>query len=150
MKRALGRSNSSSNGTDLTQTDTNKSKKPKKEKLPDNVYKPGEPMPRPKYRGPYNQAHQEKLSAFNFGDIWNRRKSSANSDISPMGSRVMSRRGSAWSRKSRMGSRQNSGGFDGVEEGEADDDVANGTFIQLRTESCSGDEYLRNADMMDV
>ncbi len=132
MKRALGRSNSSSTGSDLTKTETaksTKSKKAKKEKLPDNVYRPGEPMPRPKYRGPYNQAHQDKLSAFSFGDMWKRRKSSAtaNSDISPMGSRITSRRGSAWSRRSKLGSRQNSG-FAGMEEGEADDDdVANGT-----------------------
>lgn len=128
MKRALRRSGSSSNGSELTQTDTSKSKKPKKEKLPDNVYKPGEPMPRPKYRGPYNQAHQDKLSAFSFGDMWNRRKSSAtgNSDISPMGSRIMSRRGSAWSRRSRLGSRRNSN-FAKMDEGDdAEHDVANG------------------------
>ena len=85
-------------------------------------------MPRPKYRGPYNQAHQDKLSAFSFGDAWRRRKSSATagSDLSPMGSRLISRRGSAWSRKSnKLGSRQGSE-FQGVEEGEGDDDVANG------------------------
>lgn len=131
MKRALGRSGSSSNGSDLITTDTNrstKSKKPKKEKLPANVYKPGEAMPRPKYRGPYNQAHQDKLSAFSFGDVWKRRSSAAgNSDISPMGSRTMSRRSSAWSKKNKLGSRKNSG-FAGVEEAEADDDVANGTL----------------------
>ncbi|KAK4694476.1 hypothetical protein P7C71_g3114, partial [Lecanoromycetidae sp. Uapishka_2] len=128
MKRALGRG-TSAEGDDLTRTDTdksNKSKKPKKEKLPDNIYKPGE-MPKPKYRGPYNKEHQDKLSAFSFGDAWTRRKSSATgtSDLSPMGSRIMSRRGSAWSRRSnKLGSRQNST-FAGVEEGEADDDVRN-------------------------
>jgi len=131
MKRALGRTNSSSTSSDLTHIDINrssKSKKHKEGKLPNNVYKPGEAMPRPKYRGPFNQAHQEALSAFSFGDMWNRRRGSANSDISPMGSRTMSRRGSAWSRKSKLGSRQNSCGFAGVEEGDADDDaVANGT-----------------------
>ena len=132
IKRAIGRTNSSSTGSDLTPSETNKStksKKAKKEKYPDNVYKPGEPMPRPKYRGPYNQAHQDKLKAFSFGDMWNKRRSSAtaNSDISPMGSRVMSRRGSAWSRKSKIGSRQGSG-FAGVEEGDAEDDTGNGVF----------------------
>ena len=132
MRKALGRSND--DGSDLVTTDTNKSaksKKAKKEKLPDNVYKPGEPMPRPKYRGPYNQAHQDKLSAFSFGDAWKRRKSSGTmgSDLSPMGSRIMSRRNSAWSKKSKLGSRQNSA-FAGVEEsGEGDDDVANGTDL---------------------
>ena len=132
MRKALGRSND--DGSDLTITDSNKStksKKTKKEKLPDNVYKPGEAMPRPKYRGPYNQAHQDKLSAFSFGDAWKRRKSSGTvaSDLSPMGSRIMSRRNSAWSKKSKLGSRQNSA-FAGVEEsGEGDDDVANGMTL---------------------
>ena len=134
MRKALGRSND--DGSDITTTDTNKSTKPKKakkEKLPDNVYKPGEPMPRPKYRGPYNQAHQDKLSAFSFGGAWKRRRSSATagSDLSPMGSRIMSRRNSVWSKKSKLGSRQNSA-FAGVEEsGEGDDDVTNGmsTFV---------------------
>ena len=133
MKRALGRTNSSSTGSDLTQTETSKSsksKKPKKEKLPDNVYKPGEAMPRLKYRGPVNKEHEANLKAFSFGDILKRRRSTAtgNSDISPMGSRVMSRRGSAWSKRSKLGSRQNSG-FKDVEEGELDDEshVENGT-----------------------
>ena len=137
MRKALGRSND--DGSDLTTTDTNKStksKKTKKEKLPDNVYKPGESMPRPKYRGPYNQAHQDKLSTFSFGDAWKRRKSSGTvgSDLSPMGSRIMSRRNSAWSKKSKLGSRQNSA-FAGVESGEGDDDVANGMdLFVLRNE----------------
>lgn len=128
MRKALGRSND--DGSDLSTTDTNrstKSKKAKKEKLPDNVYKPGEPMPRPKYRGPYNQAHQDKLSAFSFGDAWKRRRSSgtAGSDLSPRGSRIMSRRNSAWSKKSKLGSRQNSAFAEVEENGEGDDDVAN-------------------------
>ena len=141
MKRALGRSGSSAEGSDLTATDTNKStkaKKPKKEKLPDNIYKPGEAMPRPKYRGPYNQAHQDKLSAFSFGDAWKRRESSAtgNSDMSPMGSRLMSRRGSAWSRRSnKLGSRQNSEFQGPLDEGEADDDVTNGMSIGIRRQA---------------
>lgn len=137
IKKTFGRSND--DGSDLITTDTNKStksKKAKKEKLPDNVYKPGEPMPRPKYRGPYNQAHQDKLSAFSFGDAWKRRRSSGTvgSDLSPMGSRIMSRRNSAWSKKSKLGSRQNSA-FAGVQEsGEGDDDVANGMDLSvLRT-----------------
>jgi hypothetical protein len=138
MRKALGRSGSSAEGSDLTTTNANKStkaKKPKKEKLPDNVYKPGEAMPRPKYRGPYNQAHQDKLSAFSFGDAWRRRKSSAtgNSDMSPMGSRLMSRRGSAWSRRSiKLGSRRNSEFQDRLDEGEADGDVANGMSTSMR------------------
>ena len=129
MRKALGRSND--DGSDPVTANarkSTKSKRPTKEKLPDNVYKPGEPMPRPKYRGPYNQAHQDKLSAFSFGGAWKRRKSSGTmgSEMSPMGSRIISRRNSAWSKKSKLGSRQNSA-FAGVEEsGEGDDDVANG------------------------
>ena len=129
MRKALGRSNDENSNPISTSTNpSTKPKKNKKEKLPDNVYKPGEPMPRPKYRGPYNKAHQDKLSAFTFGDAWKRRRSSGTvgSDLSPMGSRIMSRRNSAWSKKSKLGSRQNSA-FAGVEESEeGDDDVANG------------------------
>lgn len=146
MRKALGRSNEE--GSDLVTTDTNKStksKKARKEKLPDNVYKPGEPMPRPKYRGPYNQAHQDKLSAFSFGDAWKRRRSSGTmgSDLSPMGSRIMSRRNSAWSKKSKLGSRQNSA-FAGVEEsGEGDDDVANGMDLFVLREEGRIDQLNR-------
>lgn len=129
MRKALGRSNDDSfDAVTATTAKSTKSKRPKKEKLPDNVYKPGEPMPRPKYRGPYNQAHQDKLSAFSFGAAWKKRRSTntVGSEMSPMGSRTMSRRNSAWSKKSKLGSRQNSA-FAGVEEsGEGDDDVANG------------------------
>ena len=62
---------------------------------PDNVYKPWEQMPRPKYRGPWNQAHQDKLSAFSFSSSSRRRRSSgtgrAGSEYSPMGSKLPSR-----------------------------------------------------------
>lgn len=122
------------------------SKNSKNEKLPDNVYKPGEAMPRPKYRGPYNQAHQDKLTAFSFGNAWSRRKSSMSqktqgSDYSPMGSRLPSqgpsRRGSGWSgfsgKRGRwpLGSRQNSN-YDPAMKENADDDVnvANGVSAQ--------------------
>ena len=101
-------------------------------------------MPRPKYRGPWNQAHQDKLSAFSFGSISgraSRRRSSAQgSDYSPMGSklpsRAPSRRGSAWSafsgggRARRSMVRGESGG--GVEEAEGDEgDVGNGMFLRF-------------------
>jgi len=144
MKRAFG--NSSSDPS-----------KPKKQKPPANVYKPGEEMPNPKYRGPYNQAHQDKLSAFSFGDAWKRRKSATSeishgpqgSDYSPMGSKLHSRgpsrgpsrRGSGWSgwsgKMRGMGSRQNSRyvqGQDGVEESAmGDDDVGNGLLSSPRS-----------------
>ena len=132
MKRAFGTSNTEYDPANpLTHSISKKSKKD----YPDNVYKPGEAMPRPKYRGPWNQAHQDKLSSFSFGDAWKRRKSSAETNISapgadseysPMGSRLpsrgTSRRNSAWSaisgkvgkRAWGMGSRQGShSGYDG-------------------------------------
>ncbi|KAL9127512.1 MAG: hypothetical protein Q9217_003622 [Psora testacea] len=88
MKRALGGGNGSATEYDPSNPPTNlSSKKAKKDKgdYPDNVYKPGEPMPRPKYRGPYNQAHQDKLSAFSFGDAWKKRKNSTGTDKSAKG-----------------------------------------------------------------
>ena len=157
LKRALG-GGASSDTSSLSKTDSKQSKKDKKDKsaYPDNVYKPGEPMPRPKYRGPWNQAHQDKLSAFSFGSVSSmvRRRSSAQaSDYSPMGSKLPSRapsrdpstrgpsrRGSAWStfsggsgkRKANNPpmSRRGSKKVDGLEEVEdgGDDDVANGAF----------------------
>ncbi len=56
-----------------------------------NVYKPGERMPKPKYPAVYNKAHQEKLLAFSFGDAWKKRNS-CQSQYSPMGSRWPSAR----------------------------------------------------------
>ena len=155
MKRALGGGSASMEydpANPLTQVPSKKSRKDK-EQYPDNVYKPGEPMPRPKYRGPYNQAHQDKLSAFSFGEAWRKRKSSIGtersgkgvSEYSPMGSKLPSRgpsrRGSAWSAfsgkagkrglSSRQGSYSGYDGYDGdvgmVEESKhGDDDVMNG------------------------
>ncbi|GAB7341896.1 hypothetical protein MBLNU457_g0206t1 [Dothideomycetes sp. NU457] len=70
---------------------------------PSNVYKPGEPMPRPKYRAPVKKEHKDKLDSFNFGSAWKRR--SQQSIYSPMGSRVPSRRGSAATRPSQSSKR---------------------------------------------
>ncbi|KAK4916478.1 hypothetical protein LTR66_017016, partial [Elasticomyces elasticus] len=57
---------------------------------PSNVYAPGETMPRPKYRAPVKKEHAEKLDAFSFGAAW--RRKSYQSQYSPMGSRLPSRR----------------------------------------------------------
>ena len=74
-----------------------------RERWPSNVYKPGETMPRPKYRRPPEKAHKEKLDAFSFGDAW--RRKSYQSTYSPMGTRAPSRRNSIFSigRKSSVG-----------------------------------------------
>lgn len=61
-----------------------------RDRWPSNVYKPGEPMPRPKYRAPPQKEHKEKLEAFSFADAW--RKKSFQSNYSPMGTRAPSRR----------------------------------------------------------
>lgn len=129
MKRAFGRSPSASDGSDLAKTSSKGSKKDQ-----DNTYKAGE-MPKPKYRGPYNQSHQEKLSAFSFGGAWARRKSDQ-SQYSPMGSRLPSRRGSMLSGQGpEARSRQQSYVGQVVENADGDDDIANGTWILRR---CNG------------
>lgn len=155
LKRALG-GGTSNDDYDPSNPLTHGSSKRAKKDYPENTYKPGESMPRPKYRGPWNQAHQDKLSAFSFGNSWSRRRSSTptnkskrrNSEYSPMGSKLPSRgpsrRSSNWSTFSAkaskrawgMGSRQQSGQnvHDGnqqqsVKEAvEGDDDVMNGKF----------------------
>ena len=128
MKRAFGR-DSPEEGSDQAQTNGKVSdKKKKKQKLPDNVYKPGEVMPRPKYRGPYDKEHQDKLTSFNFANAFTRRKSDY-SEYSPMGSKLPSRRGSflGIGRKSFARSRQPSYVDPALMESkEGDDDVANG------------------------
>ena len=128
MKRAFGR-DSPEEGSDQAQTNGKVSdKKKKKQKLPDNVYKPGEVMPRPKYRGPYDKEHQDKLTSFNFANAFTRRKSDY-SEYSPMGSKLPSRRGSflGIGRKSFARSRQPSYVDPALMESkEGDDDVTNG------------------------
>ena len=122
MKRAFGRSPSTGDGSGLTKTSSKSSKRD-----PDSVYKPGE-MPKSKYCGPYNQAHQDKLSAFSFGGAWTRRKSDQ-SQYSPMGSRLPSQRGSMLSGRSpEARSRQQSYVGQVVESTEGDDDVVNGSL----------------------
>lgn len=88
---------SSSRSDSLSKTDSSSSR----ERWPSNVYKPGEPMPRPKYRAIPKKEHTEKLESFSFADAW--RKKSFQSSYSPMGTRAPSRRNSLFSRKSFSG-----------------------------------------------
>ncbi|MCJ1463240.1 hypothetical protein MMC07_001845 [Pseudocyphellaria aurata] len=127
VKRAFGRN--SNEDSDLTTVSSATSRKEKKQKreYPDNVYKPGEVMPRPKYRAAYNKEHQEKLSAFSFGDAWKRRKSDQ-SQYSPMGSRLPSMVGSLRRMSLATGSRdrKQSVATETVDENiDRDDDVSN-------------------------
>ena len=151
LKRVLRRSSTAS-----SQSDTKKPPQEPNNRLPGlEYYKPGE-IPRSKYRGPWNQKHQDHLKAFSFTDAWNRRRS-GQSQYSPHGSRmpsrapsrvpsrtgstddgVLSRKGSllarAVSRSSaggRLSRRQSYALGESVpveENEEGDDDVANGMF----------------------
>ena len=87
--KKLFRSKSRGNSLSTTPTTTS-STGSDRDRWPSNVYKPGEPMPRPKYRAPAQKEHTEKLEAFSFADAW--RKSSFQSNYSPMGTRAQSRR----------------------------------------------------------
>lgn len=150
MKRAFGRS-ISEDGSNLTQTDSKAStKKTKKPKTPNNVYKPGEVMPKQKYRGPVNKEHKEKLDAFSFGNAF-RRRNSDQSQYSPMGSRLPSRRSSLFGRKSLvLGSRQQSHVDEPVmESADADDDVTNVGLSRRHTLEENQRPRTRDSDTMD-
>lgn len=77
--KALFKSRSKSDKDSLSKASTQGSDR---ERWPSNVYKPGEPMPRPKYRAPPKKEHKDKLEAFSFADAW--RKKSFQSQYSPM------------------------------------------------------------------
>lgn len=134
--KRLFKSSSRSTSDSLSKTDSSTSSR---ERWPSNVYKPGEPMPRPKYRAIPKKEHTEKLEAFSFADAW--RKKSFQSSYSPHGTRAPSRRNSLFSRKSFSG--KSTGGrtasvistgttrsglnkMETQPEAEGDDDIANG------------------------
>ena len=132
VKRAFGRSSSNtdaSSPSDLSIVSKVSSRKSKKAKdvtvYPENVYRPGEPMPRPKYRGPVDKKHQEKLHAFTFAGAFDAvRRRSIGSQQSPLGSRQGSRTSGTYGGPSRPASTIGT-----VEENqEGDDDIANGRF----------------------
>ncbi|CZT23556.1 uncharacterized protein RCC_09270 [Ramularia collo-cygni] len=89
--RALFKSKSKSDRD--SQISKSSTKDSDRERWPSNVYKPGEPMPRPKYRAIPKKEHKEKLEAFSFADAW--RRKSFQSQHSPMGTRAPSRRNSS-------------------------------------------------------
>ena len=63
-------------------------------------YKPGE-IPKSKYRGKWDQDHQDKLHAFSFAAAFRSRRGSGYSNYSPSGTKAQSRRASYFSRKSK-------------------------------------------------
>lgn len=85
VKRAFGRTPSSSSSSDLSKTTSHKSSV---------FYQPGEQMPRPKYRQPVDKKHTERLESFNFSFAGEGRRKSVTSTYSPMGSRWPSRQNS--------------------------------------------------------
>jgi len=94
IKKALRKASPNSSIHKDSTTESNKSR----ERWPSNVYKPGETMPRAKYRAPVKKEHKEKLESFSFASAW--RRKSFMSEYSPMGTRMPSRRASLISRKS--------------------------------------------------
>lgn len=84
VKRAFTRSSTSSSGdTSLSKSNSRKNS---------NVYQAGEKMPPLKYRRPVAKEHKEKLESFSFAHAW--RRKSDQSQYSPMGSRLPSRKNS--------------------------------------------------------
>jgi len=63
-------------------------------------YKPGQ-VPRSKYRGKWDQQHQDKLCAFSFAAAFRSRRGSEYSSYSPSGLKAQSRRASHISKKSK-------------------------------------------------
>ncbi|KAK1087796.1 hypothetical protein LTR33_000873 [Friedmanniomyces endolithicus] len=84
-KALFRRKDSAADSLSKTTSSSNSSR----ERWPSNIYKPGETMPRPKYRKPPTKEHKEKLDSFSFGDAW--RRKSFQSNYSPMGTRAPSR-----------------------------------------------------------
>ncbi|KJY01613.1 hypothetical protein TI39_contig285g00058 [Zymoseptoria brevis] len=84
---------SKSKGDGGSQISKSSTKESDTERWPSNVYKPGEAMPRPKYRAPPKKEHKESLEAFSFAEAW--RRKSFQSQYSPMGTRAPSRRNSS-------------------------------------------------------
>ncbi len=122
---------------------------------PSNVYKPGEPMPRPKYRAIPKKEHKEKLEAFNFGDAW--RKKSFQSTYSPGGTRASSRRQSfmsfgkksAASRSASVASNygeEGPPGKSGVRQREGGHGVAVATRLSTEAENEDGDDDVGNGE----
>ena len=92
-------------------------------------YKPGQ-VPPSKYRGKWDQTHQDKLHSFSFSNAFGRRKSSQDrSDYSPTASRRQSTATSG--RKSTQRNRDPSRVGHVVENAEGDDDPTNGTVAML-------------------
>ncbi|KAK0857780.1 hypothetical protein LTS02_010100 [Friedmanniomyces endolithicus] len=146
-KALFRRKDSAADSLSKTTSSSNSSR----ERWPSNIYKPGETMPRPKYRKPPTKEHKEKLESFSFGDAW--RRKSYQSNYSPMGTRAPSRsnslfRGKSHARSSRANSVASLG--DGEKCGPRQREMHSGAMItaQLSTEvEADGDDDVTNVGL---
>jgi hypothetical protein len=102
-------------------------------------YKPGQ-VPPSKYRGPWNQKHQDKLHAFSFEDATRDRKEPIPAAYSPMGTQAQSRR-SSWvsrARSSLGGSRSE------TEDGSAARKRSHASHVEQVVESAEDDADIGN------
>lgn len=111
LKKTFSRNHSagnSENSSTLSKTNSKQNSRRSSNDKNHQYYKPGEKIPQPKYRRPVDPEHKARLEAFSFANAW--RRMSSQSQYSPMGSRMPSRRGSVISnmRKS-IGSRRANG-----------------------------------------
>src|SRR4051794_13386886 len=91
MKKAFGGKKSEDNSPNDTGTP----------KIPGlEYYKPGQ-GPKSKYRGKWDQDHQDKLHAFSFAAAFRSRRGSGQSIYSPSGRKAQSWRASCFSKKSK-------------------------------------------------
>jgi hypothetical protein len=91
MKKAFGGKKSGDNSPSETGTP----------KIPGvEYYKPSQ-VPKSKYRGKWDQGHQDKLHAFSFAAAFKTRRDSGHSIYSPSGRKAQSRRPSYFSKKSK-------------------------------------------------
>ncbi|KAK0276219.1 hypothetical protein LTR35_010542 [Friedmanniomyces endolithicus] len=146
-KALFRRKDSAADSLSKTTSSSNSSR----ERWPSNIYKPGETMPRPKYRKPPTKEHKEKLESFSFGDAW--RRKSYQSNYSPMGTRAPSRSNSLFRRKSHArSSRANSVASLGDKEacGPRQREMHSGAMMtaQLSTEvEAEGDDDVTNVGL---
>lgn len=132
VRKALkGKKNS-----DHSSSTSNSTNPPKRTDI--EYYKPGE-IPRSKYRGPWNQKHQDKLEAFSFKDASRDRKTSMPVAFSPRGTQAQSRRSSWVSR-----ARSSLGGRSHTEDGSSGRAVSHPSHIEQVVEGADDDNEVGN------
>lgn len=151
LKKTFSRNQSSGNSENSSTLSKTNSKQNSRRNSKDNknhqYYKPGEKIPQSKYRRPVDPAHKAQLESFSFAKAW--RRMSNQSQYSPMGSRLPSRRGSVISsmRKS-IGSRR---GNSSIGPGPEDRDIVGSTLSRQVTapDDESGDTPKRSKDFAE-